>query len=69
MKVRERDKLDVADMKCLRSLCGVNGMDKVSNEVVREREDVPEKRYKGVDQKMFKWFGHVVRMGSEQKLK
>ena len=37
MKVEERDKLDVAEMKCLRSMCGVTRMDKVRNEVVRER--------------------------------
>ena len=43
MKVKERDKLDVAEMKCLRSMCGVTRMDRVRNEVVRERVGVPEK--------------------------
>merc|ERR1712074_391147 len=37
MKVEERGKLDVAEMKCLRSMCGVTRMDRVRNEVVRER--------------------------------
>ena len=43
MKVKERDKLDVAEMKCLRSMCGVTRMDRVRNEVVRERVGVPVK--------------------------
>ena len=43
MKVKERDKLDGAEMKCPRSMCGVTRMYRVRNEVVRERVGVPEK--------------------------
>ena len=43
MKVKERDKLDVAEMKCRKNMCGVTRMDRVRNEVVRERLGVPEK--------------------------
>ena len=42
MKVEERSKLDVAEMKCLRSMCRVTRMDRVRNEVVRERVGVTE---------------------------
>ena len=48
IKVEERDKLDVAEMKCLRSMCGVTRMDRVRNEVVRERVGVPETLNLGV---------------------
>ena len=69
MRVEERDKLDVAEMKCLRSMCGVTRMDRVRNEVVRERVGVPEKLSKRVDRKVLKWFGHVERMGNERMTK
>ena len=52
MKVEERDKLDVAEMKCLRSMCGVTRMDRVRNEVVGERVCVPEKLSKRVNRKV-----------------
>ena len=41
MKVDGRGKLNVAEMKCLRSMCGVTRMDRVRNELVRERVGVP----------------------------
>ena len=69
MRVEERDKLDVAEMKCLRSMCGVTRMDRVRNEVVRERVGVPERLSKRIDRKVLKWFGHVERMGSERMTK
>ena len=34
MKVTEREKLNVFEMKCLRSITGVSRLDKVRNEVV-----------------------------------
>ena len=42
MKVKERDKLDVAEMKCLRSKCGVTRMDRMRNEVVSYICDVAQ---------------------------
>ena len=69
MKVEERNKLDVAEMKCLRSMCRVTRMDRVRNEVVRERVGVSENLSKRVDRKVLKWFGHVERMGSERLTK
>ena len=69
MKVEERNKLDVSEMKCLRSMCRVTKMDRVRNEVVRERVGVTESLSKRVDRKVFKWFGHVERMGGERMTK
>ena len=37
MKVTERQKLYVLEMKCLRSMTGVSQVDRVRNEVVRVR--------------------------------
>ncbi len=36
----ERKKLNVMEMRCLRSLCGVTRMDQVRNEEVRRRTGV-----------------------------
>ena len=40
MKVNERQKLNVFEMKCLRSMTGVSWLDRVRNEVVRVRTGV-----------------------------
>ena len=40
MKVTERQKLNVFEMKCLRSMTGVSQLDKVRNEEVRARTGV-----------------------------
>ena len=42
MRVEERNKLDVAEMNCLRSMFGVTRWDRWRNEVVRERVGVPK---------------------------
>ena len=41
--MKERNRLDEAEMKCLRSVCWITRMNRVKNEVVRERVVVPEK--------------------------
>ena len=69
MKAEERNKLDVAEMKCLRNMCRVTRMDRLRNEVVRERVGVRENMSKRVDRKMLKWFGHIERMKSERLTK
>ena len=68
MKVRERDKLDVVEIKCLRSMRGVSRMDRGRNEDVRERGGVPEKVSRKVYRKVLKQFGHVHRMGRERMI-
>ena len=40
MKVSERQKLNVFEMKCLRCMAGVSRMDRIRNEVVRRRTGV-----------------------------
>ena len=38
MKVCERQKLNVFEMRCLRSMAGVSQMDRIINEVVRQNK-------------------------------
>ena len=40
MKVAERQKLNVFEMKCLKSMTGVSQLDRVRNELVRTRTGV-----------------------------
>ena len=62
MRSAERRKVNVLEMKCLRSLVGVSGMDSVRNEEVRRRAGIQRELVSGADQRIFRWFGHVERM-------
>ena len=69
MKVNERQKLNVFEMKCLQSMVGVSRLDRIRNYVVRARTDV---RYELADREVMnvlRWFGHVERMNNERLLK
>ena len=69
MKLGDRKKLNVAEMKCLRSICGVTRMNRWSNVRVRRRVGVHEELSGRVDRKVLKWYGHVERMDSERLTK
>ena len=64
MKVNERQKLNVFEMKCL-SMTGVSRLDRVRNEVVRARTGVRRELAARVDMNVLRWFGHVERMDNE----
>ena len=65
MKVTERQKLNVFEMKCLRSKTGVSQLDRVRNAVVRARKGVRRQLAARVDMNVLRWFGHVERMDNE----
>ena len=65
MKVTERQKLNVFEMKCLRSMTSVSRLDRVRNEVVRVRTGVTRELEARVDMNVLRWFGHVERMDNE----
>ena len=58
----ERRKVNVLEMKCLRSLVGVSRMDRVRNEEVRSRAGMEMELASRADQRVSRWFGHVERM-------
>ena len=62
MRSAERRKVNVLEMKCLRSLVGVSRMDRVRNEEVRRRVGIEWELSSRVDQRVLRWFGHVERM-------
>ena len=61
MRSAQRRKVNVLEMKCLRSLVGVSRMDKVRNEEVRRRVGIERELASRADQRVFRWFGHVER--------
>ena len=62
MRGAERWKVDVLDMKYLRSLVGVSRIDRVTNEEVRRRAKIERELASRADQRVLSWFGHVERM-------
>ena len=61
MRSAERSKVNVLEMKCLRSLVGVFRMDRVRNEEVRSRAGIERELASRADQRVLRWFGHVER--------
>ena len=57
-----RRKLNVLEMKCLRSLVGVSQMDKVENEQVHRRAGIEREFARRANQRVFRWFEHVERI-------
>ena len=62
MRGAERRKVNVLEMKCLRSLVGVSRMDRVRNEEVRRRAGIELELASRADQRVLRWFGLVERM-------
>ena len=58
----ERKKVNVLQIKCLRSLVGVLRMDRVRNEEVRRRAGIERKLASRADQRVLRWVGHVKRV-------
>ena len=58
----EKRKVNVRQMKCVRSLVGVSRMDRVRNEEARRRAGIERELVSRADQRVLRWFGHVERM-------
>ena len=62
MRIAKRRKVNILEMKCLRSLVGVSRMYRVRNEEVRRRAGIERELASRADQRVLRWFGHVERM-------
>ena len=62
MRSTERRKVNVLEMKCLRSFVGASRMDGVRNEEVRSRAGIERELASRADQRGLRFFGHVERM-------
>ena len=61
LRSAERRKVNVLEMKCLRSLVGVSRMDRFRNEKVRRGAGIEMELACRADQRVLRWFGHVER--------
>ena len=62
MRCAERMKVNLPEIKCLRSLAGVSRMLRVRNEEVRRRAGIERELASRADQRVLRWFGHVERI-------
>ena len=62
MRSAERRKVNVLEMKCLRSLVGVSRMDRVRNGEVHRRAGIERELASRADQRVLRSFGHVESM-------
>ncbi len=69
MGAAERKRLNVMEMRGLRSMCGVTRMDRMRNEEVRRRTGFVKELAERAEQGMLRWFGHVERMEEERLVK
>ena len=60
LKKAQENKLEVAEMRMLRWMCGVTKLDKIRNERIRGTTKVGEITKK-VQERRLKWYGHVMR--------
>ncbi len=65
MGAAERKRLNVMEMRYLRSMCGVTLMDQVRNDEVQRRTGVVKELAERAKQGVVRWFGHVERMEEE----
>ena len=56
MRSAERRKVNVLEMKCLRSSVGMSRMDLVRNEEMRRRAGIERKLASRADQRVLRWF-------------
>ena len=69
MKEGEKRRLNVFEMKCLRKMCGVTVMDRISNDVIRIEVGVMRDLAGRVEICVLRWFGHIEHMDSERMAK
>ena len=62
MRSAERRKVNVLEMKCLRSLVGVSRVDRVRDEEVHIRAGIERELASIADQRVLRWFGQVEKM-------
>src|SRR5215469_17446918 len=62
---KERNDLEVFQMKGLRSMCGVSIRDRVRNVRIRERCVWERGLLSRYEQNVLKWYGHVMRGGAD----
>ena len=66
LKTAQDKKLEVAEMRMLRWMCGITKLDKIRNERLRGTTEVGDITKK-VQERRLKWYGHVMRGALRRK--
>ena len=69
IKETKRKKLNLFEMKCLRSMTGVSRLDRIRYELLREITGVRRKLAARVDMNVLRWSGHRKRIDNKRLLK
>ncbi len=69
MKESKRNRLDVFELWCLRSMVRVPRMGRVRDEEVRRLAVIMRKMSERVDMRVLSWYGHLMTMGEERLTK
>ena len=69
VRTEERRRLNVFEIKCLRSMAGVTLRDRINNDVVRFRTGMVKRLEERVDARVLRWFGHMERMDGKRLAK
>ena len=69
LREAESKRLDVMEMKCLRSMCGVTRRDRFENVEIRRRVGIDRPLRVRVEERVLSWFGHMERMNGERMTK
>ena len=60
MKRAQEKRMEVAEMRMLRCMCGVTRLDRIKNDYIRGTVKVAEVTKK-MQERSLQWYGHVIR--------
>lgn len=69
LNAEERKRIEVMEMRCLRTICGVRWFDRITNNRVRDMCGKKRSFGERADQGVLKWYGHLERMSDERLVK
>ena len=66
MRKEDERRLLTMEMSCLRRMLGVTRLDRINNEEIRKRVNLPETVVEVIRRRRLTWFGHVSRMSGDR---
>ena len=66
LKADDKKPLDIMEMKCLRTMCGLTIWDRKTNDKIHRRTGVDSKLSYRANQRALRWYGHMERMSEER---
>ena len=66
MRKKDERRFLTMEMSCLRRMLGVTRLDRIKNEKIRKRVNLPETVVEVIRKRRLTWFGHVSRMSGDR---